>query len=134
MRRRLPLEMVAVLLSMSALGCTVEDVPPERRYSGAEFCLDKGRWRDVMAYAKQFGAAHGLRFAGGANEYEGAGLRIGLVKGGSWFQGEQIALYVLSDPFERRKANLFAITREKMTAADIALARRFEAGLSQFSC
>jgi hypothetical protein len=71
---------------------------------------------------------------GGANEYEGAGLNIARLKGGNLFQKETISLYVMSNPFDRRKAEFFAMTRENLTPADTALARRFQAGLSNFAC
>lgn len=123
-----------LLLIILTSACTYEPVPPEREYRGPEFCLDERRWEDVIAYTKDFGAARGLRYAGGANEHEGAGLNIGLLKGGSWFREEEIALYVMSDPFDRRKSDLVAVTREKLTPADATLAKQFEAGLLKFSC
>jgi hypothetical protein len=117
-----------------AAGCTAEEVPPERQYQGEEFCLDERRWSDVTAYARRFGSARELKFSGGANEYRGAGLSIGLSKGGNLFQEPSISLYVLSNPFDRRKAEFFAITRKNLTPTDGALARDFEAGLKHFAC
>jgi hypothetical protein len=124
----------ALALVSVVIGCTAEELPPERGYKGGEFCLDESRWADVINYTKEFGSARGFKFAGGANAYEGAGLNIALLKGGNLFQQETIGLYVVSNPFDRRKAEFFAITRETLTSADTALARRFQAGLSQFAC
>jgi hypothetical protein len=123
---------LALLLMIAA--CTAEEVPAERQYKSGDFCLDERRWEEVIEYAREFGSARGLTFAGGANEYEGAGLNIALLDGGNFFQEPTIGLHIMSNPFDRRKAELFAITREKLTPADTALARKFQAGLSRFSC
>jgi hypothetical protein len=121
---------VTLALADSAAG----PVPAERQYSGPRFCLDEKRWDDVIAYAQSFGAARGLTFGGGANELKGAGLNIALLKKGGLFSRTEVALYVNSHPVERGDSYFVAITREKLTPADVALAKQFEAGLLRFSC
>lgn len=127
-------KLTALSVVMMLPGCTAEKVPPDRKYSGREFCLDEQRWDAVIAYTQEFGRSRGFSYAGGENQYEGAGLTIVLSKGRSLFRQTAIAFHVRSDFFDRQKARFFAITRERMTPAETSLARQFEAGLERFSC
>ena len=114
--------------------CSNEDIPPERLLAQNDLCLEREKWVAVVDYTREFGARNGFRLEGGAESFEGEGLNVALLKGGSWFGGPELALWVTSDPFRDRTANFSAISRETMTDSDRALARSYLQGVMQLAC
>ena len=114
--------------------CSNEDIPPERLLAQNDLCLERENWAAVLDYSREFGAKHDFRLEGDAESFEGDGLNMALLKGGSWFGGPELALWVTSDPFRDRTANFSAISREVMTDSERALARSYLQGFVQLGC
>ena len=114
--------------------CSNEDIPPERLLAQNDLCLDREKWAAVIDYSREFGAKHDFRLEGGAESFEGEGLNVALLKGGSWFDGPELTLWVTSDPFRDRTANFSAISRAVMKDSERALARNYLQGVVQLGC
>lgn len=114
--------------------CGNQDIPPERLLAKNDLCLEKEKWAAVVDYSREFGERTGFRLEGGAESFEGKGLNVALLKGGSRFRGHELALWVTSDPFRDRTANFSAISKEVMTDSERALARSYLQGVVQLGC
>ncbi|WP_162888010.1 hypothetical protein [Sphingomonas mesophila] len=114
--------------------CSNRDIPPDRLLTQNDLCLERAEWAAVIDYTREFGARHGFRLEGGAESFEGEGLNVALLKGGSWFGRPELALWVTSDPFKDRAASFSAISKAVMTDSERALARTYLQGIVRLGC
>ena len=113
---------------VGGIGCHTE--PAKLAVPQAVVCIPQGKWPTLLAAIHSFGAAHNLRFIGGAEligttDRDRPLLNASLAQGYNYYLGDDLDLWVTSRPFEPGVVDLAAVVKRPATNEQRALSRAF---------
>jgi hypothetical protein len=117
-------------------GACQRDVPRSQLPHFATFCVEKANWQDLLATMRDFGASHGLQLHGGidASRPHEPVFNAYLSRGYSYWWGDDLDLWITSNPFVRGKMNYGGIAKKPWTKADLETAHRLLAATGPLQC
>jgi hypothetical protein len=92
-------------------------------------CFPHARWPDLMNTMKVFGKQHGLKFIGGldavpiSKDKDVPQLNVALAQGYNYYLGDDLDLWITSDPFKRDVVDFGAVVGSPATPEQVNLAR-----------
>lgn len=108
-----------------------EQVPPL-----GMFCVQPANWDHFLQAMREFGAKHGLELHGGVETHpDGKRLfNAYLARGYSYWWGDDLDLWVTSNPYVERRMTLNGISRKPWTFSDYLLANELLAKTVSLRC
>jgi len=131
MRRR----WLAMTAFASLMGCQ-RDVPREQTPTFATFCLMPAHWQDALFAMRKFGARHGLELHGGVEKRSDGlqNLNVYLARGYSYWWGDDLDLWLTSNPHVQGETSLGGISKTPWTKSDLQMSHELLTALAPLQC
>jgi hypothetical protein len=100
----------------------------------AIFCLEPAHWQDALSVMRDFGARRGLELHGGVEKGSGLYLNAYLARGYSYWWGDDLDLWLTSNPHIQRQTSLAGISKKPWTKADLQMVRDLLTALGPLQC
>lgn len=127
--------MVAAAAAMLAASCTGGPIPPGHSFLADGLCLRQGQWPRLLSTVTAFGRRNGLEAHGGIEPGpQGPDLNVALIRGLHQFGGDDLDLWITSDPFRPDRINFGVIAKNPLTPDDAMLTRRLLAEIAPLTC
>lgn len=125
----------AISASMFLMGCQ-RDVPQEQMPTFAMFCLKPTQWSDAISAMRQFGSRHGLELHGGIETRSDGvqSLNVYVARGYSYWWGDDLDLWLTSNPHAPSETSLGGISKKPWTNSDLQMARDLLTALQPLQC
>ena len=125
-----------ILAAALLAGCSYE--PAKFAAPQANYCVPKDRWPALLALMRDFGAAHGLKLIGsseqiGMGDHDRELLNAALAQGYNYYFGDDMDIWLTSDPFRPEVVYAAAVVRKEATPTQRALAQGFMNRLAKFA-
>ena len=120
---------------ISLVGCQ-RDVPREQMPTFAVFCVQPARWHDLLAVMREFGTGHGLELHGGIEKRSDGiqSLNVYLARGYSYWWGDDLDLWITSNPHVRGETTLGGTSKKPWAKSDLRMAHDLLAALAPLHC
>lgn len=124
------------IASAIALSACQKDVPRSQLPHLGTFCVDSGKWNDLLAIMKRFAIANGLEFHGGIDQGTDRKplFNAYVARGYSYWFGDDLDLWFVSDPFRARGMDLNGIAKQPWTSRDTNTARALIKAIAPVRC
>ena len=120
----------AIILS----GCQ-KDVPRSQMPHLADFCVQQSNWPKLLDVMRTVGARHGLKMHGGIEKYpDGPLFNAYIARGYSYWFGDDLDLWITSNPHDEGDMSLGGISKKPWTQADTEIARELMSAASPLFC
>ena len=102
----------------------------------ATVCIQPTRWQDTLSVMHAFGAQHGLEMHGGVERRSDGlqNLNVYLARGYSYWWGDDLDLWLTSNPHDQRETVLGGISKKPWTKSDLKIAYDLLAALAPLQC
>ena len=117
------------------MGCQ-RAVPREQTLTFGFFCVRPAQWNELFGVMHEFGAKHGLELHGGI-EKRSSGVRylnVYLARGYSYWRGDDLDLWITSNPRVQGQTSLGGISKKRWTEPDLQMARDLFKALAPLQC
>ena len=124
---------------MAALVCLMgcqRDVPREQTPTFAVFCIMPAHWQDALSIMRDFGSQHGLELHGGIEKRSDGlqNLNVYLARDYSYWRGDDLDLWLTSNPHVHDQTSLGGISKKPWTKSDLKMARDLLTALAPLQC
>jgi hypothetical protein len=102
----------------------------------ATFCIQPAHWQDALSVMHAFGARHGLEMHGGVEKRSDGfqNLNVYLARGYSYWWGDDLDLWLTSNPHVQAETFLGGISKKPWTKSDLKMAHDLLAALTPLQC
>jgi hypothetical protein len=102
----------------------------------AAFCIQPARWPDTLSVMRVFGARHGLELHGGVEKRSDGlqNLNVYLVRGYSYWWGDDLDLWLTSNPHVQGETTLGGVSKKPWTESDLKMTHDLLAALEPMRC
>jgi hypothetical protein len=102
----------------------------------AMFCLKPTQWQGALSVMREFGATHGLELHGGVEKRPDGiqSLNVYLARGYSYWWGDDLDLWLTSNPHVQGQVSLGGISKKPWTKSDLKMARDLLAAFAPLQC
>lgn len=118
------------------LGACQKDVPRSQMPHLSTLCVEHSRWNDLLGSMRQFAASKGLEFHGGIErDPENKPLfNAYIARGYSYWFGDDLDLWLVSNPFRGGEMDLNGIAKQPWSAQDTNTANALIAAIKPLQC
>lgn len=123
------------LLALSLTACE-KDIPQSQMPHFATFCVPRTEWNYLLADMKLFGKRNGLELHGGIEGFPGKKpiFNAYLAKGYSYYFGDDLDLWIVSNPYVEGEMSYGGINKEPWSEKDLKLARSLTTAVAHLRC
>lgn len=117
------------------MGCQ-RAIPQEQMPIFATFCIPPAHWQNALSVMHAFGAKHGLETHGGVEKRSDGleNLNVYLARDYSYWWGDDLDLWLTSNPRAQRETTLGGISKKPWTQSGLKMAQNLLATLAPLRC
>lgn len=100
------------------------------------FCLMPAQWPNALSVMREFGGRHGLEMHGGVEKRSDGlqNLNVYLARGYSYWWGDDLDLWLTSNPHVKGETSLNGISKKPWTKSDLQMAHDLVRALAPLKC